>query len=610
MKAFVIPSIFTAVDKFTAPVRKMSSTVEAFGKKIESKINFSLSEASKQFLSFASTAAIVAGVISGLSFSGKSLMDYEDSVASFRTIVSDLSDKDFAKFQTKINDVAKDTSKSAIDVAQSFEKIAGLNSDLAKTADGLGAVSKAAIILSKASGDDLGKSAESLVGIMNQFGLQAKEADRVINVLAAGMAVGASNITQTADAFTVFGAVAKTANLSIEQSTGLVQVLGANMVLGSEAGTALKATIGLLQKSGFGYKKGLFDIIEALETTKGKYDNLKTAKQKDAFIAKTFGEVNKSTGIILLNNISALDGFTKSVTGTSEAQKAATIKSDTLRTIMGEAKNSFINVLTSSEDLGAGMSALKSVLRFVGRNMETIISVSLGVIGIIAAWKVYIGVLWAWRTVQAVTLALQGKTMLFLHGNTVAMGAYSAITGVATAAQWLWNGALSVGAIAMQALMSPVTLIIAAIGVLVSLVMSFYRNWDMITKAFKEGGVLAGFKAIGATILDAVLMPLQKVFELLSKIPYVGSKFASAAKSVEGFRSKLGVNTTEDGAAEKPLINPKAAEQEALVQRMENTSNAKVQVDFNNTPNGTKIKGEGSFVKINTSSTVGWSPAL
>lgn len=447
MRTVTVPTIFTAVDKFSTPVTRMGASMVAFSSKAEAgiarsermfrKLTPAVSETQKQLLSYASSAAIAGGVISGIVFSVNSIKQYDDALASFKTIVGDTNGS-FAEFQKTAIEVAAATKSSSVDVVKSFESIAGLNADLAKTPKILGEVTKAAILMSQGSGDDLQKSSENLVGILNQFNMEGNEASRVINVLAAGQAVGASSITKTADAFTVFGSVAKGANISVEQATGLVQVLGRKMILGSEAGTALKATIGLLQKSGFGYKKGLFDINEALETAKQKYDQLATAKQKDAFIAKTFGEVNKSTGTVLLSNIQLYKEFTAGVTDTSEAQKAADIKTQTLSASLEQLKNAWITMVTGSDAAGQGLNDVKRIIGFVTKNLGTIVSVGAKVLALFVAWKAIMVAskvaLVAYNVVLGINSALQGESAFVTAGNTVAYNAYRATVVTTTPA--------------------------------------------------------------------------------------------------------------------------------------------------------------------------------
>ena len=83
-----------------------------------------------------------------------------------------------------------------------------------------------------------------------------------------------------------------------------------------------------------------------------------------------------------------------------------------------------------------------------------------------------------------------------------------------------------------------ITALLGPIGILINMIVEIVNNFDNIKKAFSEGGFIAGIKTIGGTILSAVLAPIQQIFELLSKIPGVGSYFEGKAAGVADFRSK------------------------------------------------------------------------
>jgi hypothetical protein len=100
------------------------------------------------------------------------------------------------------------------------------------------------------------------------------------------------------------------------------------------------------------------------------------------------------------------------------------------------------------------------------------------------------------------------------------------------------------------------------LALMIGLVMSFIKNWDRITEAFKSKGIVAGLMAIGTTLLDVVLMPLQQILEIISKVS--GFDWAAdAAKGVEQFRRDLGVTMEGDT---KQAINPEAERQKNYVE--------------------------------------------
>ena len=580
-----VPTIFSARDGISSVLRTITRNTQAFANKVQSgigranklfnKLTPSIGAAGKQLLSYAS-AATIAGAAFGLAgFSKQAILDYEDSVASFRTIVSDLNDTDFAKYEKTMGQVATDTKKSTIDVAQAYEKIAGLNSKLAETPDGIAEVSKAAIILSKASRDELGPSAENLVGIMNQFNLGAKDSGRVINVLAAGQAVGAASITQSAEAYKNFGSVAKNANITLEESMGLIQTLAGKMITGSEAGTGLKAVILRLQAAGYGYKKGVFNINEALETAKKNYDGLKTAKLKDAYLTDLIGANHINTGAIMLNSIDTYKDFTKGVTGTNEAQNAAAINSNTLKAKIDELKASWVNLITTTDESREGVNKAKEALGWLASNIESVTKYSLYYIGALVTLKTTIwlaqGALTAYNIVLGITAALTNSSTISLTGNTVALKAWyvSALIGekvmkLVTAAQWLWNVAMSANPIGLivitiGALIAGVAAIIyywdewgstiikymGPLGMIIDFVMTLKQNWDMVVSAFKKEGIMGGLKAIGIVLLDVLLKPMQTLLSVLGKIPGMANLAKAGIDRIQTIRNGLDVQSSD-----------------------------------------------------------------
>lgn len=673
--AFVIPSIFTAVDKFSAPVRAMGNAATTMASKVTAGVARSerlfnrltpvLSDASRQLLDFAKSAAIAGLIIGGITFSFGAIKDYEAAVASFHTIVGD--DKPFAIYQNKIDEVAKDSKKSAVDVALAFEKIAGLNATFAETAEGIGAVSKATIILSRASGEELGSSAESLVGIMNQFNFTADKADRTINVLAAGAGVGAASIKNTAESFVNFGSVASGANITLEQSVGLIQTLGKFSIFGAEAGTKLRGSILKLQQAGLGYKSGQFQINDALEEANKKVEKFKTAKQKDAAILKMFGAENIATGKILLNNISTFQKYTDSVTGTSAASEQAEIRSNTLGEKLDELKAAWINMLTGSDKSRKGLESIKKVISFVAENLDQIISIGSKVLIFFAAWKAAIIVskaaLIAYRAVSsALFLVDMIKYVASTQGLTFAQAAYSVAVQSATGSQVALNAAM---------LANPIGIVIGLLAALALAIWAVYRAYDELQKqetrrfqqkqalkneAFSVQDLEKKYLALGkskseaqklaikesAKATSAGLTEVQTMLkspdanvreQAMEKLNLLQGKASAVMNPTKAF-SMSGpryANTEELGSfvapmtkaqgpqgqnfdwlnspSQKELLNPKEAERKAMVSEMTKTSNAKVDININD-PNGrTEGATDSKFVTIKTTSTMNMSSA-
>lgn len=647
MSAFVIPSIFTAIDKFTNPLKGMGRSVESFasktdmvvtkGERLFRKFTPGLNDLQKQFLSIAGTAAIVAGVVGGISFSVKSVMDYEKSLASLQAITG-VSNDAFGAFKGQVLSVAKDTSKSAIDVAKAFEIVGSAKSELLDNADALGMVAKAAITLSKASGDDLASSAANVTGVMNQFSLGAGEADRAINVLAAGAKVGAANITQVNESMSNFGAVAASANISVEQSVALVETLSQKSIFGAEAGTKLRGAVLKLQQAGVGYRTGQFQMNDALEEAKKKIDALKTAKQKDAAVLKMFGAENITTGKILLDNIQTFKDFTKGVTGTNLAYDQAAINSNTLSNKLDELKNAWVNMLVGSTSATGGLEKVKSAIDFVIKNLDTIVTWGVRVIEFFVAWKAImiatrVG-LFAYNVALGIYNAITKTSTVYTSAQTVASGAQATVTGIMTAAQWALN-------VAMEA--NPIGLVVLAITALIAAVMSIINHYrileEIYNKASAEAKVTAiqketaavqqqsaAYQKLGMSKEAADKMATEKEVTKLGKVQ---SSLASqvindqkalmeatatpwgAAMEFFGGDEKLKNLQASAGAlgaateAKKQLLNPAAAQQEGLANTLESTNNAKVDINIKDPSGQADVKGSGQdFLNIKTTSTM------
>lgn len=468
--ALVIPTIFTATNKLSPELQKMRGDVISFANSAERKFGKfdktvrslvpGLNSVQKSFSQLASTgAALGAGFLGASSFN--SLANYEAAVDSFRVIVSDLNDTQFSVFENKIMEVAKITKRGGTEVATAFEKIAGINEKFAATADGLGDVTQATITLAKASRMELGVAAENLVGIMNQFSFGTNQANRTINALAAGQAIGAANISQTAESFTIFGAVAADSNITLEQSVGLIQTLGKFSLYGAEAGTKLRGVIMRLQRAGLGYASGQFKINDALKDTNKFLDHLKTQKEKDIIVNKLFGVENVTAGRILLNNIGLYEEFTQRVTGTTEAYKAAEINSGNLRMQIQQLGAAWENALISNTNAGAGMKTISDVVVYLTNNIQGLLT---GIVAAVKTFAIYTAAVWtikkafvAWNVTLGISSALLGNSALAMAGNTTALAAqnatlviaralglgYAASTETATAATIGFNAALA-----------------------------------------------------------------------------------------------------------------------------------------------------------------------
>lgn len=447
-----IPTIFTAVDKFTATVDRMSRSVSGFSKKAElslakgnrlfSQLTPTLSSASKQLFSFASAAAIAGAAVASVAFGGKSIMDYEVALHSLQAVTG----ASYKLFQGQIESIANRTKKSAIDVAGSFEVIGSAMSQYLQDPKSLGLIAEAGITLSKASRQELIPTLENLTGIMNQFKLEAKDAYAVINRLTAGEIVGNMRTAEVATALQEFGAGAKLANVNLGESVALVEVLGRQMSH-AQVGNAAK-NIMIILDSAKGLQKRArkeltaggvnMDLLMSHTAPLGvKLKELSKILHNSVAMTKVFGRENKTAGQVILSNLDTYNEWEKQIQTTNAAQKQAADNSATLAAAWDRLKNSFVNAVVSGGKTNKGLATITKYVDWLGDHMETVLSVGLKIIGFFAAWKL---LLWtgrialaAYNIVLALNAGLSTTAAAATVTQTVAVGGFgTAIAGVTT----------------------------------------------------------------------------------------------------------------------------------------------------------------------------------
>ena len=176
----------------------------------------------------------------------------------------------------------------------------------------------------------------------------------------------------------------------------------------------------------------------------------------------------------------------------------------------------------------------------------------------------------AWIASQKAAIAAS-----LLAAKTKVLATWQGAVAVATKA---WTAAQA--AFNIVASLNPIGLIVLGIGALVAAIAacikwfdswgetvlncmgpigwaiaSVVRHWESIKAAFTDGGILAGLKRIGIVLLDALLLPVQKLLELLSRVPGMSKLAEGGAQRIAALRERLDLIP----AAAKPSIAQQAS---------------------------------------------------
>lgn len=653
--AFTIPSIFTAIDRISAPMQKMGANVQAFAAKAESavaradrafrKLTPAIGGAAKQFLAFASAAAISAALLAGGAFSVKSIMDYETELANLQAVTG-ASGAVFDTFKGKIQEVANATGKSSVEVAKAFTAIANNQPALLKDANALAMVTQSSILLAQASKMELQPAGEALTQILNQFGKGATEAARTVDILAAGSVAGSSEIRDTAAAIQQFGTVAANAGVKINESVALIE-LASKFEKGAEAGVKLRNILITMSAIKVQDPKALKDLHRlgvnmnivsnsALPLNQRLLEISKISKD-NAALFHVFGKENQAMAAGVLSTSANFAGMVDSVNTAGMASSMAAKNNDTLAITIEQLKAKWVNMITGANGTTDALKSAKDAVRFLSRNMETIISVGTKLlIGWVAIKAILITskvALVAYNIVLGISNALMGKHLLFSRASAIAMKAQVITTNIMTAAQWALNFAMEMNPIGLMiiAVAALSALVVAAVvywdswgktladnsgifGTLITQVHDFTESWGAVQKGFENGGILGALEAIGRSILNNLLAPVEKLLELMAAATaWTGNEyFTNKLNDFKQFRSDY-VNGTDSnnpvagGLTTTPAINPKAAEQDAIVSRMLSVQQQNVKIDINDKSNGkAKVSSDSNMVPINLTSTMSW----
>lgn len=362
-------------------------------------------------------------------------------------------------------------------ILEAFTLVGSARPELLKSADALSAVTKEAIILSKASGDDLKTSVEAVTTTLGQFQLPAEDAARVTNELAAGAKAGASEIVDTTIALKKFGTTAAVTNVSTGESIALIETLADRQLKGEEAGTQLRNVLAKLAGADILPRNALKQLNEAgvdinilKDTTLPLIDRLTELGKlqgNTAALTKVFGLENLNAAQIITNGLPKYQQLLGQIEGTNEAYIQAGINSSNLKTELENLQANGINFLVSAfQTLEPTITAFVQAISEPGKFLEQF-SAELTAV---AAALIF---------VRVQSIASAGGFSAF----ALALQAQSAATAIATAGTRLLG-------LAMNAL--PVVAIAAAV---YGLVKAFQAYEDSAGAAERAGRAVAEAQA-------------------------------------------------------------------------------------------------------------------
>lgn len=504
------------------------------------------------------------------------------------------------------------------------------------------------------------------VGSLNVMGMMsdkpeelARNMTRISDVMAYTANSAYMSLQDVGAAISAGGSFFKTANNDLNVMSGSLTALANNSIKGAEAGTHLRNIMTNLSaptsSAAAALKKMNITTTDAagnllpLPKIIGQFNKAMAGMgdvEKNANIYAIFGKQNIAAVTALLNTgEEALNSYALAAANSAgTAAKGAEV-------IRGGLINQLKVLMSGLTELGfkfveafesRGSNGLKKLTEAVNSfDPQPLINAALKIVDtfsqmVMTAWKfrgviiAVVGAMVVWRASMTAIVAgmklMQAFNIVMAFGKGIMIGYKAAAMGVsvaikaqgaastaaamgmkvATAAQWLWNAALSA---------NPIGIVIAAIVALVGIIIVLTGKWQKVTaavdgfferirnmkgiggailkqlvaplefvwntirgifdtiNAFKVGGFIAGIKMLGLSILQMIASPIQAILESLSWIPGMEWLHSKISGFFENTRNSI---LAGSGATDSAGGLPAESEADAAASMAEPTRSAAV----------------------------------
>ncbi|MBW2817032.1 phage tail tape measure protein [Escherichia coli] len=455
--------------------------------------------------------------------------------------------------------LGSETQFTASDAAsgQSFLAMAGF------TPQAIQAALPGVLNMALAGGVELGETADIGSNILTQFNLTADQMDRVGDTLTAAFTRTNTDLRALGETMKYTGPVAAKLGISLEEAAAMAGMLANNGLRGSDAGTAMRASLSRLASPPKAAADALKELGVSVADARGKMRpmedvllDLYKATQKYGQVDQVsfFKDIAGEEAFVGLQTLVAAAGsgelqkLTRELQGArGEADRVAKVMADNLDGDLKNLDSAWEGLRIRISDLVDG--PLLSVTQWLTRVLEKITSLAqahpvltrqlLIAGGALLAMTATVGSLSLAIGVLAGPLAKLRLGFSLLTGSMNAVRLLPALWGMVTGSVSLLGGAIG-------ALFSPVGLIVAALAGAAVLI---WKYWDPIRAFF--AGVFSGimerltplretferfgpvFDAIGSGIsqvfnwFKSLLSPMESSKETLDKCTSAGEIFGN-----------------------------------------------------------------------------------
>ena len=345
-----------AIKRKSAEMRKMVQAQDA-GRKSTNTWGKALGSFATKFNSLGNIISNVASVITrtlrrAITSAMQTIIGFDQAMADVKSITR-ATGAEFDKLRDGAKRLGATTRFTAVEVA-------GLQKEYAKlglTTQEILNAQEATLMLAAATGTDLARAAE-VVGItLNQFGLDASEATRVVDVMTRSFTTSALDTELFAEAMKMAGPAARASGLSFEKTTAMLAQLADAGIRGTMAGTALRNIMLNLSKGSGTLGEKIAALAEKGLTLSDASDEV----QRRAAVAL----------IVLANGVGTIDDFTAALERSGgAAEEMANVQLDTLRGQLIILKSAWDGLIISLGDSDGAVDGTKTAIGTLSKAVQ------------------------------------------------------------------------------------------------------------------------------------------------------------------------------------------------------------------------------------------------
>lgn len=501
------------IANFQNALKKASSDTQAFSKGLSTAMN-----GAKAAVTAVTTA--LAGVGVTTTAAAKSFMDTEAAITKVNTLIG-LSGQEYTKFSNDIRAGAQEAGMAYDDFAEAVYQAISAGVQYGDAVSFVNESNK----LAKGGFTDLSTATDITTTVLNAYKMSAEEQTRVMDLLIQTQNKGKTTVNELGSSLGQVIPIAKANNVAFDQVSAAIAKLTAGGISTGESVTYLKSMVNELGKSGT-------EVADVLKKETGK------SFQQLMEDGKTLSEVLE----IVDNNAKKNNKSMSDLFGSSEAATAAmsllgdsTEEFNTVLDQMNEATgvtNEAFGMIDSTlkEQLSQSVNHLKNGLSDLGAELyDRLGPYILEAIEWFSDLVYQLKELPGWieeNKSQLTYLAIAvGTVTTAIAAYVIAANAAAITTAVVTAAGTAFGAVLAF-------LASPITITIAAIGLLVAAGYALWENWDWVSEKAGELGewISKKWDEIKVAVTESVQAMVKSVTEWWENLKADVSKKCSEIK--------------------------------------------------------------------------------